>query len=118
MTDGNYLAGPPKKTKHRPTLLDLFQSKPSSPTPSNRGRSPNGAIHKCIIELDDDDGFGRIKSDKESPSTSLARTSTSRSIFYDHCPHNGYDGSQKEIWGACGHSICAKGQSGKEADRL
>ncbi|CAJ0608927.1 unnamed protein product [Cylicocyclus nassatus] len=94
INDGNYLAGPPKKTKHRPNVLDLFQSKPSSPTPSRRGRSPNGAIHRCIIELDSDDGYGRIKS--ESPSTSLVRTSTSRSIFYDHCPHCECDGSHKE----------------------
>lgn len=64
---------PPKRTKYRANVLDLFEKpKPPQPPPDSTPQPPSwpqstsGEIHKCIIELDNGDGYGRIRSESST----------------------------------------------------
>ncbi|WKY15885.1 hypothetical protein Q1695_000958 [Nippostrongylus brasiliensis] len=61
---------PTKRFKPRVNVLDIFE-KPSSPgakvTQRSRSSSPVHELHKCVIELGDNGGYGRVRSEM-SPS--------------------------------------------------
>ncbi|KAK5972394.1 Anillin domain-containing protein [Trichostrongylus colubriformis] len=66
---------PTKRYKHRANVLELFEKpQPPPPPPPALEVSPpplywsssGGDIHKCIIELDNNDGYGRIRSESSS----------------------------------------------------
>ncbi|KAK6052596.1 hypothetical protein COOONC_09899 [Cooperia oncophora] len=78
---------PTKRHKHRANVLELFEKPKPPPQPKLEVTPPTplyysssgGDIHKCIIELDNNDGYGRIRS--ESSSSYMPRTQPEPPVY-------------------------------------
>ncbi|KIH64323.1 hypothetical protein ANCDUO_05366 [Ancylostoma duodenale] len=72
---------PAKRMKSRANVLELFE-KSYTPPPFGPTAQPfsnpssGGEIHKCIIELDDGDGYGKIRSGRHSAFLLVANRSS------------------------------------------
>ncbi|KJH40874.1 hypothetical protein DICVIV_13161 [Dictyocaulus viviparus] len=113
----NLQSEPIKRHKNRANVLELFENQKDPPTVDVKSPTPlsppSGALHKCIIELDNNDGYGRIRSESTSPSAPATvhepsiycYSSVSRLRYMDMVPNhvmssdiNGCGESGKKGW--------------------